>query len=252
MHGLVFPMFWAPCASFFIGFSNVLGSLCVIFIGCSNVLGSLCVTFIGFSNVLGSRRALFIGFSNVCVFWKPKTLEKPIKTIKTIIFKLSPDGGVAPGDSLKIMVFMVFIGFSNVLGSLCVIFIGFSNVLGSLCVIFIGFSNVCVFWKPKTLEKPIKTIKTIIFKLSPDGGVAPGDSLKIMVFMVFIGFSNVLGSLCVIFIGFSNVLGSLCVIFIGFSNVCVFWKPKTLEKPIKTIKTIIFQTISRWWCRAWR
>ena len=71
------------------------------------------------------------------------------------------------------------------------------------------------------MEKPIKTIKTIIFKLSPDGGVAPGDSLKIMVFMVFIGFSN--------------VLGSLCVIFIGFSNVCVFWKPKTLEKPIKTI-----------------
>ena len=183
-----------------------------------------------------------------------------------LIFKLSPDGGVAPGDSLKIMVFMVFIGFSNVLGSLCVIFIGCSNVLGSLCVtfigfsnvlgsrralfigfsnvlgsrraLFIGFSNVSVFWKPKTLEKPIKTIKTIIFKLSPDGGVAPGDSLKIMVFMVFIGFSN--------------VLGSLCDIFIGFSNVCVFWKPKTLEKPIKTIKTIIFQTISRWWCRAWR
>ena len=129
----------------FIGCSNVLGSLCVIFIGCSNVLGSLCVTFIGFSNVLGSRRALFIGFSNVSVFWKPKTLEKPIKTIKTIIFKLSPDGGVAPGDSLKIMVFMVFIGFSN--------------VLGSLCVIFIGFSNVSVFWKPKTLEKPNKNHK---------------------------------------------------------------------------------------------
>ena len=48
----------------------------------------------------------------------------------------------------------------------------------------------------------MKTIKTIIFKLSPDDGVAPGDSLKIIVFMVFIGFSNVLGSLCVIFIGF--------------------------------------------------
>ena len=189
----------------FIGFSNVLGSLCVIFIGFSNVSGSLCITFIGFSNVLGSRCALLIVFSNVSVFWKPKTLEKPIKTIKTIktiIFKLSPDGGVAPGDSLKIMVFMVFIGFSN--------------VLGSLCVIFIGFSNVSVFWKPKTLEKPIKTIKTIIFKPSPDGGVAPGDSLKIM---VFIGFSNVLGSLCVIFIGFSNVLSSLCVICIVFSNV---------------------------------
>ena len=108
------------------------------------------------------------------------------------------------------------IGFSNVLGSLCVICIGLSNVLGSLIVIFIGFSNVSVFWKPKTLEKPIKTI---IFKLSPDGGVALGDNLKIMVFMVFVGFSNVLGSLCVIFIGFSNVLGSLCVIFIGFSNV---------------------------------
>ena len=132
-----------------------------------------------------------------------KNLGKTNKTIKTIIFKLSPDGGVAPGDSLKIMVFMVFIGFSNVLGSLCVIFIGFSNVLGSLCVIFIGCSNV-------------------------------------------------LGSLCVTFIGFSNVLGSRRALFIGFSNVSVFWKPKTLEKPIKTIKTIIFQTISRWWCRAWR
>ena len=94
-------------------------------------------------------------------------------------------------------------GFSNVLGSLCVIFIGFSNVLGSLCVIFIGCSNV-------------------------------------------------LGSLCVTFIGFSNVLGSRRALFIGFSNVSVFWKPKTLEKPIKTIKTMIFQTISRWWCRAWR
>ena len=118
------------------------------------------------------------------------------------------------------MVFMVFGGFSNVLGSSCVIFIGFSNVLGSLIVIFGGFSNVSVFWKPKTLaKKTIKTIKTIIFKLSPDGGVALGDNWKIMVCMVFGGFSNVLGSSCVIFIGFSNVLGSLCVIFIGFSNV---------------------------------
>ena len=148
------------------------------------------------------------------MFWKPKTLEKQIKTIKTIIFKLSPDGGVAPGDNLKIMVFMVFLVFSN--------------VLGSLCVIFIVFSNVSVFWKPKTLEKPIKTITTIIFKPSPDGGVAPGDRLKIMVFMVFIGFSNVLGSLCVIFIGFSNVLSSLCVIFNVFFQcfgllVCHFY-----------------------------
>ena len=103
------------------------------------------------------------------------------------------------------------------MGSLCVIFIGFSNVLGSICASFIGFSNVSVFWKPKTLEKPIKTIKTIIFKLSPDGRVAHGDSLKIMVFMVFIGFSNVLGSFCIIFIGFSNALGFLSAAFIGFS-----------------------------------
>ena len=121
------------------GFSNVLGSLCVIFIGFSNVLSSLCVIFIVFSNVLASLCVIFYWFSNVSVFWKPKTLEKPIKTIKTIIFKPSPDGGVAPGDSLKIMVFMVFIGFSNVLGSLCVIFIGFSTVLSSLCVMFIVF-----------------------------------------------------------------------------------------------------------------
>ena len=153
------------------------------------------------------------------------------------------------------MVFIVFVGFSNVLGSSCVIFIGFSNVLGSLIVIFGGFSNVSVFWKPKTLEKTNKNHKnhkTIIFKLSPDGGVALGDNLKIMVFMVFGGFSNVLGSSCVIFIGFSNVLGSLIVIFGGFSNVSVFWKPKTWKKTNKNHKNHNFQTISRWWCRAWR
>ena len=47
--------------------------------------------------------------------------------------------------------------------------------------------------KAENLGKTNKNHKTIKFKLSPDGGVAPGDSLKIMVFMVFIGFSNVLG-----------------------------------------------------------
>ena len=44
---------------------------------------------------------------------------------------------------------------------------------------------------------------------------------------------------------------SMCA-FVGFSNVFVFWKPKTLEKPIKNHKNHNFQTISRWWCRAWR
>ena len=127
--GLVFPMFWVSCETnvlgslcvIFIGFSNVLGSLCVTFIGFSSALGSLCVIFIGFSNVLGSLIVIFIVFSNVSVFWKPKTLEKPIKTVKTIIFKLSPDGGVALGDNLKIM-FPIFwapyVPFFLVLGCL--------------------------------------------------------------------------------------------------------------------------------------
>ena len=38
----------------------------------------------------------------------------------------------------------------------------------------------------------------MIFKLSPAGGVAPGDSLKIMVYMVYICSSNGLDSLCAI------------------------------------------------------
>ena len=45
----------------------------------------------------------------------------------------------------------------------------------------------------KTMETPINTIKTMIFNLSPWGGVAPGHNSKIMVFMVFIGFSIVFG-----------------------------------------------------------
>ena len=103
------------------------------------------------------------------------------------------------------MVFMVFIGFSNVF----------------------GFQNTQTLEKPinmthkepKTLEKPIKTIKTMIFKLSPGATPPSGDSLKIMVFMVFIGFSKVF----------------------GFQNTETLEKPiksarrepKTLEKPIK-------------------
>ena len=135
--------------------------------------------FYWFFQCFGFPVCALIVFSNVSVFWKPKTLEKPIKTI---IFKLSPDGGVAPGDNLKIMVFMVFIVFFPMFWAPCASFL------------FV-FSNVSVFWKPKTLEKPIKTIKTIIFKLSPDGGVAPGDNLKIMVFMVFIVFFQCFGLL---------------------------------------------------------
>ena len=76
----------------------------------------------------------------------------------------------------------------------------FSNVLGSGCALFDGFSNVSVLWKPKTLGKQIKTIKTMIFKLSPDGGVARGDSLKIMVFMVFIVFFPMFWAPCVSFL----------------------------------------------------
>ena len=125
---------------------------------------------------------------------EPKTLEKPIKTIKTMIFKLSPGATPPSGDGLKIMVFMVFIGFSNVF----------------------GFQNTQTLEKPinmthkepKTLEKPIKTIKTMIFKLSPGATPPSGDSFKIMVFMVFIGFSKVF----------------------GFQNT------ETLEKPIKSAR----------------
>ena len=140
-------MFWVSCETnvlgslcvIFIGFSNVLGCLCVTFIGFSNVLGSLCVIFIGFSNVLGSLIVIFIGFSNVSVFWKPKTLEKPIKTIKTIIFKLSPDGGVALGDNLKIMVFMVFL-FYQCFGLLVCHFYWFFQCCGLLvCHVFLVF-----------------------------------------------------------------------------------------------------------------
>ena len=69
------------------------------------------------------------------------------------------------------------------------------------------------------MEKPIKTIKTMIFKLSPGATPPSGDSLKIMVFMVFIGFSKVF----------------------GLQNTETLEKPiksarrdpKTLEKPIK-------------------
>ena len=75
------------------------------------------------------------------------------------------------------------------------------------------------FGSRKPWKKTIKTIETIIFKLSPDGGVALGDNLKSWFFYVFFGFSYVLGSLCVMFIGFSIVLGSLVVILIGFSNI---------------------------------
>ena len=106
--------------------------------------GLLMCHFYWFFQCFGIPACTFYWFFQCFRVLEAENLGKTIKTIKTIIFKLSPDGGVAPGDSLKIMVFMVFIGFSN--------------VLGSLCVIFIGFSNVCVFWKPKTLGKPIKTI----------------------------------------------------------------------------------------------
>ena len=84
-----------------------------------------------------------------------------------------------------------FIGLSNALSSKMATFIGFSNVVDSLCVTFIGFSNVSEFQKPKTLETPKKNIQTMIVKLCPGATPPPGDSLKIMVFIVFIGFSNV-------------------------------------------------------------
>ena len=43
----------------------------------------------------------------------------------------------------------------------------------------------------KNIGNPTKTIRAMIVKLCPGATPPPGDSLKIMVFIVFIGFSNV-------------------------------------------------------------
>ena len=53
--------------------------------------------------------------------------------------------------------------------------------LEQLFPVFTGFSNVSVSQKQKTLEKPTKAIKTMIFKSSrPDGRLAPADRLQMM------------------------------------------------------------------------
>ena len=67
----------------------------------------------------------------------------------------------------------------------------FLLVLGSLYVMFIRFSNVSVCRKPKTLEKPIKIITTMIFKLSPGVGV---QCFRLCVYR-FIGFFQCFGLL---------------------------------------------------------
>ena len=200
-----------------------------------------------------------------------------------MIFKLSPGATPPSGDSLKIMVFMVFIGFSKVYG--------FQNKETLEKPIKMTHKESKTVEKPinmthkklktlekpikmthkepKTLEKPIKTIKTMIFKLSPGATPPSGDSLKIMVFMVFIGFSKVYG--------FQNTETLEKPIKMTHKESKTVEKPlkmthkklktlekpikmthkepktlekpikmthkepKTLEKPIKTIKTMIFK-----------
>ena len=103
--------------------------------------------------------------------------------------------------------FKLHVGFSSALSSLSATSIGFSNVLDSLCVTFIGFSNVSEFHsEAKNIGNTKKSRKSMIVKLCPGATPPPGDSLKIMVF----------------------------VVVIGFSNVSAFQKPKTLEKTKKT------------------
>ena len=70
-----------------------------------------------------------------------------------------------------------------------VTFIVFSNVLDSVCAVIIFFSNVSVIQKQKTLEQPIKAMRTMILELFRPDGVTPADRLKIMVVIsVFQGF----------------------------------------------------------------
>ena len=78
---------------------------------------------------------------------------------------------------MKIMVFMVFIGFSKVFGFQNTETLEKTNKNDAQ-----GAQNIG--------KKTIKTIKTMIFKLSPGATPPSGDSLKIM---VFIGFSKVFG-----------------------------------------------------------
>ena len=88
--------------------------------------------------------------------------------------------------------FKLHVCFSSALSSLSATSIGFSNVLDSLCVTFIGFSNVSEFHsEAKNIGNTKKSRKSMIVKLCPGATPPPGDSLKIMVFVVVIGFSNV-------------------------------------------------------------
>ena len=152
-----------------------------------------------------------------------------------MIFKLSPGATPPSGDGLKIMVFMVFIGFSNVFGfqNTKTLKTNKNDAQGAQNI---GKKTINMTHKelktlekpinmthkePKTLEKLIKTIKTMIFKLSPGATPPSGDGLKIMVFMVFIGFSKVFG--------FQNTET------LQKSIKSAHREPKTLEKTIKVL-----------------
>ena len=81
-----------------------------------------------------------------------------------------------------------------------------------VCHFYWFFQCFRVSFRSQKHWKHQKSRKSMIVKLCPGATPPPGDSLKIMVFMVFI----------------------------GFSNVSAFQKPKTMEKPIKTINTMIW------------
>ena len=76
------------------------------------------------------------------------------------------------------MYWAAFVLFSNVLGSMRATCIVFSNVLDSVCTAFIVFSYVGASQTQETQQKPIKPIKTMMFKLSRLHGVTHADSFK--------------------------------------------------------------------------
>ena len=99
------------------GFSNVLGSLCVILIGFSNVLSSLCVILLGFPMFWAPYVSLLLVFQcfgfQVCTFYcffqffRVLETENLGKTNKNHNFQTVS----RCGDSLKIMVLWFLLVF---------------------------------------------------------------------------------------------------------------------------------------------
>ena len=77
--------------------------------------------------------------------------------------------------------------FSNVFGAMSLLL--FFQCFGLCLCSCYYFSNVSVIQKQKTLEQPIKAMRTMILELFRPDGVTPADRLKIMVVIsVFQGF----------------------------------------------------------------